>query len=486
MKRVLAPAIAGILLAACSSSTSRVAVVESADAPVATSEAPEDSLPDPGGFTNGDFPFDPAKQYRAYDRFLVDAVSSIDEFWTRRYSDVYDGDYAPLAGGVHPVYPGRTTSIPTGCSFAGDYADVEDNAFYCDENDFIVYDDESLFPSYVDAFGVAVVGVILAHEWGHAIQSPARHGVFYDLASPTLELQADCFAGAWMSDAVENGVGDQQLSEADVTGALLGLVQLGDLPGDLATDEAAHGSAFDRVSAFQDGYSGGLSPCVDYETNQPQPLQFGFSEEELARDNPSDLPFDQEMFDELSGDLGKFWDALLASDTPEWRTPKLVVTDTTARTPRCGDRDATVAIDGVYVCSLDSTVTIDGVIALDAYEQIPGDFAVGYLIAVGYAELVQEVVGTDLSGKDRHLLNDCLAGMWAADILPFNENPVAPSTDADPRLGLSPGDLDEAIRMAIQLGDTSDDDRQLGTSFEKVDAFRQGVLYGSDGCFGSE
>ena len=100
MKRVLAPAIAGILLAACSSSTSRVAVVESADAPVATSEAPEDSLPDPGGFTNGDFPFDPAKQYRAYDRFLVDAVSSIDEFWTRRYSDVYDGDYAPLAGGV--------------------------------------------------------------------------------------------------------------------------------------------------------------------------------------------------------------------------------------------------------------------------------------------------------------------------------------------------------------------------------------------------
>jgi hypothetical protein len=47
---------------------------------------------------------------------------------------------------------------------------------------------------------------------------------------------------------------------------------------------------------------------------------------------------------------------------------------------------------------------------------------------------------------------------------------------------LSPGDLDEAIRTALLLGDV-EGERSLGTPFEKVDAFRQGVLYGSDGCF---
>jgi hypothetical protein len=74
--------------------------------------------------------------------------------------------------------------------------------------------------------------------------------------------------------------------------------------------------------------------------------------------------------------------------------------------------------------------------------------------------------------------------MWAGDILPFNDEPVAPSTEDNPRIGLSPGDLDEAIRMAILLGDRSRDDDVMGSAFEKVDAFRQGVLFGSSGCFG--
>jgi hypothetical protein len=73
--------------------------------------------------------------------------------------------------------------------------------------------------------------------------------------------------------------------------------------------------------------------------------------------------------------------------------------------------------------------------------------------------------------------------MWSSDILPFNTNPVVPDTEATPRIMLSPGDLDEAIRTALLLGD-DEETRDLGTPFEKVDAFRQGVLFGYDGCFG--
>jgi hypothetical protein len=81
-------------------------------------------------------------------------------------------------------------------------------------------------------------------------------------------------------------------------------------------------------------------------------------------------------------------------------------------------------------------------------------------------------------------LNDCLVGMWSGDILPFNTDPVVPDSETTPRISLSPGDLDEAIRTALLLGD-SDGEQEMGAPFDKVDAFRQGVLFGTDGCFGA-
>jgi hypothetical protein len=47
---------------------------------------------------------------------------------------------------------------------------------------------------------------------------------------------------------------------------------------------------------------------------------------------------------------------------------------------------------------------------------------------------------------------------------------------------LSPGDLDEAIRTAIVIGDLGIDDNVVGSPFEKIDAFRSGVLGGLDAC----
>lgn len=432
---------------------------------------------------DGSVPVD-GKPSRSYDEFLNDAVASIESFWATEYPKHYGTEYSPLAGGVHAHYPERTAPLPKGCDFAGDYADVEDNAFYCDEGDFIVYDDDLLFPSFVDEFGVAVVGVIMAHEWGHAIQAPERNGTLNSLATPVLELQADCFSGAWFAYAQENGVGDYTLSDDDIAGALLGLVQLGDAPGDEASDPAAHGSAFDRVSAFQDGYLGGASPCVDYETEEPVLLQFGFSPDELSRDNPSDFPFDAKMFDYLTTDLDLFWTTLLSTDYPDWREPDVYLLTSDELPPDCTRGEPIDVTLGVWVCPSDFSVSMDVEVAQSAYDEIPGDFAVGYLLAVAWGQLVQIATGIEQSGEAGQLLNDCLAGMWAGDILPFNEEPVAPSTEESPRIGLSPGDLDEAIRMAILLGDRTRDDNVMGSAFEKVDAFRQGVLFGSKGCFG--
>lgn len=424
---------------------------------------------------------------RPYADFLDAARADIEEFWLANYDDLYGIDYLPLAGGVHAASEDRIDTVPTGCDFTGDYGDVEDNAFYCDEGDFVVFDDDLLFPTFVDDFGVASLGVILAHEWGHVVQSPLRNDVLFDLDNVTLELQADCFAGAWAADARDTGIGEYSLTEEDVTNALLALFLLGDLPGDVASDLAAHGSAFDRISGFQDGYLGGPETCVDYEVSPPVPLQFGFTAEELSRENPSDFPFDSEMFDLLADDLVIFWNAVIDPRTTGWRSPELFVGDESDLDDACAEPDRPTI--GVAVCAADFAVWVDVAVAEAAYYEIPGDFAVAYLLGVGFGDLVQSALDLGLTGEDRHLMNDCLAGMWAGDVLPLNLEPVAPSTEDAPRISLSPGDLDEAIRMAMFLGDESDAgdgiDLGWGTPFEKVDAFRQGVLYGADGCFGA-
>ncbi len=453
--------LAGSLVVGCASLGVDVAVVDRRDG----DEAIDGELLDADRGSEDD--------HRA---FLVEAVESIEDFWSEIYPRVYDGDYRPLSGGVHGHRPGNDEPLPSGCDFDGDYADVEENAFYCADGDFIVFDDEVLFPSFADEFGVAVIGVVMAHEWGHVIQSPLRNDILYSSRITTLELQADCFAGAWAAYARGNGVGGRPFTDRDLTASLLGLVQLGDSPGGRPTDESAHGSAFDRVSAFQEGFLGGTEPCVDYEWNEPVPLQFGFTADELSRPNPSDFPFDDEMFALLTDDLDLFWDAVVAD---RWTSPAIVLDrgETTCR-------DMMSSSLGIRVCRDERRVLVDTDLMYDMYIGIPGDFAVGYLLAVGFADLVQTSLDLTLDGESRHLLNDCLAGAWSGDILPLNTNPVVPPSDAEPRVSLSPGDLDEAIRAMIAIGDVTAELNERGSPFEKVDAYRQGVFFGAEACLG--
>jgi hypothetical protein len=49
-------------------------------------------------------------------------------------------------------------------------------------------------------------------------------------------------------------------------------------------------------------------------------------------------------------------------------------------------------------------------------------------------------------------------------------------------LVLSAGDLDEAIITAIDRSDERTDTDEFGSAFEKVDAFRTGVLGGLNVC----
>ena len=89
---------------------------------------------------------------------------------------------------------------------------------------------------------------------------------------------------------------------------------------------------------------------------------------------------------------------------------------------------------------------------------------------------MQGLLGSTLTGEPRALLDDCLTGAWIRDDLP----PTPQDEKRD--LSLSAGDLDEAIVTSIVRSDPTTDTDIEGSAFEKIGAFRSGVLGGLQAC----
>ncbi len=74
-----------------------------------------------------------------------------------------------------------------------------------------------------------------------------------------------------------------EVTAADLDTALAGVLDLRDTPGTSNIDPNAHGSGFDRVSAFQDGFDNGPGKCKDYRDDEPMVLELPFSTEPRTR-----------------------------------------------------------------------------------------------------------------------------------------------------------------------------------------------------------
>lgn len=133
------------------------------------------------------------------------------------------------------------------------------NAVYCPLNNSI-YFDLLFFTRMMKAVGkqygtdgdMAII-TVLAHEWGHAVQSQTNN--FWQLPLMN-ELGADCFAGAFVGNASRLGY----IEKGDSEEALLTLAIGGDNAPWYAPQ--AHGSAKQRMKSFSNGFSNGLTPCV--------------------------------------------------------------------------------------------------------------------------------------------------------------------------------------------------------------------------------
>ena len=427
------------------------------------------------------------KPSQPYDGFLTAAFGDIQTFWNDAFPEAYGSAFEPLAGGIFAAYPGRADDIP-GCGTAqsSSYDDVASlGAFYCIKGDFMAYDDDSLLPSLVNDLGKEAVAIVLAHEFGHAVQARANE---WDQPGVLKEQQADCFAGAWSAHVVSGGSDLITFDDADVRAGLVAMINVRD-PIESAglTDPDAHGTGFDRVGAFQDGFEGGVLRCKTFFTedrlNNLIDIPFDISDDNagnlpLIDDgilDPTDGP--QDIITLIPGSLNFFWTDLAAANNVPFTAPALQPFSSEGPFPSCdGIEEANFPRNVVY-CPADNTIYWDQEFALElSQDPLTGDMSVGYLFSNAYSEAIQDALNSQTQGEPRALFNDCLTGAWVGHIIP----PIPDSRED--QLGLSAGDLDEAVIIAIARSDESTDTNVNGSAFEKISAFRTGVLGGLNVC----
>ncbi|MFZ4519269.1 MAG: neutral zinc metallopeptidase [Microthrixaceae bacterium] len=390
------------------------------------------------------------------------ALADVDGYWRRTYPQVFGGTYRTVQGGFYAA-DGRT-AVP--CTQSPEQ--VRGNAFYCPEADVIAWDAVDLLPSIRKQFGDLGVALVLAHEWGHAVQSRAR------IRGPVvfLEQQADCMAGAWVADVRDAGDRSFAVDGPALDKALAGFLALRDQPGITASTEAnAHGSAFDRIRAFQDGVDGGASACADYTVskvaNSLVALPFT-SEEDYA--NQGNLPL-QQAYESMSADLKDYWstEGAPALGISGYAAPSSV-TFASGKAPTCDRREGTADL---FYCPGDTTIAVqtDG-IAARAVDRI-GDFALGALLGRTWAFSALDQAGDRSTGAARDRRADCLTGAWTASVFRGERQGA--------QLSLSPGDLDEAVGALLGTSRSSAGSKEA-TGFDRVAAYRSGFTDGPSAC----
>lgn len=417
------------------------------------------------------------KPPRPYDDLVRNTVAELDCWWSDVYPELYGGEYEPLQGGVLPAYPEREDPLPGCGSSETTYPQAKEMvAFYCPEGDFILYDDgdDGPFASVVREVGNVTLPVMLAHEWGHAIQK--RQGVFNDpsLTTVVTEQQADCFSGAFIARARDGDVPGVELTDADVNNSLIAMIAIQDPPGFNQQDPGGHGTGFDRINAYQHGYFNGVDGCQPL-IDDPLPLMpNAFVGGGSTNGNAPWGYDDDELLDFLPESANTYWPAAFRGSGLEFPALDLVPVDDASEAD-CSDLLGDVD-NGAAYCPSSNEVYFDEPYARELYDEF-GDFSVGYLLGSAWADAAQERLDSELTGEERALVNDCLTGSWVSAMLP-NELGLPTVGNAT----IEPGDLEEVVLTMLQIGDESRDENIVGSPFEKVDYFRTGAIGTLDAC----
>jgi hypothetical protein len=226
-------------------------------------------------------------------------------------------------------------------------------------------------------------------------------------------------------------------------------------------DEAAHGNAFDRVSAFQDGWTDGATLCADMSLDNRTFTQRRFGSE-ADRARGGNLPL-RELLAFVERDAGAFFRGL----APGWNPPQL------ATDSACPGPELTAQGPAAY-CREDRGVAVD-VAALERLHEEIGDFAGAAVVAGRYGLAMLDATGRSPVGRPAGSAATCLTGAYTGRLF-----------DATDGFHLSPGDLDEAVEVLLAADwvarDAAGASDPAEHGFERIGRFRTGLLDGPGAC----
>ncbi|MEV6300815.1 neutral zinc metallopeptidase [Actinoplanes sp. NPDC051861] len=198
-------------------------------------------------------------------------VTSIQDYWT---------DQLPASFGEQYV-PARTHIFSQAVNTACGSADSGVGPFYCPADDKVYIDLTfyQVLSKELGAPGEFAQPYVLAHEYGHHVQDvlgteaemrrrQQRDPDNANEESVKLELQADCYAGAWANAAAntEDKDGDKifkSLTEQDIQQGIDTAGKIGDDAlqkrggGEINPEQFTHGTSAQRQQWFKVGYDSG-------------------------------------------------------------------------------------------------------------------------------------------------------------------------------------------------------------------------------------
>jgi predicted metalloprotease len=405
------------------------------------------------------------------DKLALLSVNDIEEYWQSVYGQSLKGTFLPV--GKLVSYDSDNPNSPIVC-YSDTYKLV--NAFFTSRCNLIAWDRGVFMPVAQRYFGDMSVTGGLAHEFGHALQHMAKLVTRQD---PTIvrEQQADCFAGVYLYWVADGKSPRFALSTGDgLDHVLAGIITTRDPVMDADTEnDNEHGSALDRVSAFQMGFISGALACAGINKQEIEQRR-GDLPTTLRVDSSGDtetgeVPINQDTLSTLMEVLGK----IFSPRNPPTLSYKPADCPDAMASPPASYCPATNNI----VVDLPALVTM-GKVAAESEHTLPqGDDTALSVVMSRYALAVQHERGLPMQSPWTALRTACLTGVVHRKMAEPIELP------SQKQLLLTAGDLDKAVAglLTNHLVASDADGTSVPAGFTRISAFRGGVGGNMDACY---
>jgi len=404
------------------------------------------------------------------DQLAADVVTGVEQFWRDQFPMHFGRPWVNIRA-FHAVDPGNP-AVPAPCLRRP--LDLSEQALYCPRQDTVAWDRTGLVPTLRRTYGDGAVLVALAHEIGHAVQDRLGINAEVQLREPTryptilLEAMADCFAGVVVHAAVDGRLGKIRIGRLELDRTMRALLSFRD-PVGVAISTTAHGDAFDRASAFLDGYQNHAGTCAAMTVRNQVFTQRGYTSLTDVMQN-GDLPLN-DLLAGLDPDAHGWFGHLVTSRGRTWRTPvRSLPALRGCATPHLERQGP------VRYCASTGAVSTSAPELARVHDRL-GDYAGGELLASRYALAALDALGRPVNGPEAGRTAVCLSGAYTRALF---------DRSGDGGFGLSPGDIDEAVQELLDhdfaARDAAGQAPAGDLGFERIMQFRTGALGGPGKC----